>query len=77
MSIKGDYLRVSKPITSDGINLIIKDDRVQYKETFLPVKAMKHIERKDAQKPPGLRSKLEIIKNEAPVKVKSKANEAK
>lgn len=68
VGLKGDYLRVSKPLTSDGINPIVKDDRIQYKETFLPIRAKDMLEKRNAKLPDARKLKIEVVKNtyEAP-----------
>lgn len=75
VGLKGDYLRVSKPLTSDGVNLIVKDDKMQYKEVFLPLRSQKHIERKNERLGNNLKMKIEVVKNE-PLPKKQK-NETK
>jgi hypothetical protein len=59
---KGDYLRVLSPKTTNGINLKLdEDDRVEYKETFLPLTAKKALEEQNKKLPDHLKKKIEPV----------------
>lgn len=44
---KGAYLRVTTPVTTNGILPLIENGQQKYEETFLPLTAKKHLERKN------------------------------
>lgn len=62
------HIRVSKPITSNGINPIIDDrGQIKYKVTHLPFTAKKHLDQRNAKLPSHLKMKIEVIDFNAPV----------
>ena len=44
---KGQYLRVTTPVTTNGTTPMIKDGRQITEETFLPLTAKKELEKKN------------------------------
>ena len=65
MVFKGNYLRVSTPVTIDGVTpQTDADDRIVYKETFLPLSAEEHLRKQNEKLPPILKKKLEVVKND-------------
>jgi hypothetical protein len=48
-NFKGPYLRVTTPKTTNGIMPLIENGVPQYEETFLPLTAKKHLERKNVR----------------------------
>lgn len=77
MVFTGNYLRVLTPRTIDGITpQTDDDDRVVYKETFLPLSAEEHLRRQNEKLPPILKKKFEVVKtdqNGNPVAAKAPA----
>lgn len=61
---KGDYLRVRTPLTSDGVSPIVENDRIKYREDFLPLSAKRMLEKKNEKLPSALRKKIEVVSNE-------------
>lgn len=64
MFFKGPYLRVTTPKTTNGVIPLIENGTPQYEETFLPLTAKKHLERKNirvAKLFPHLVAKIEIV----------------
>ena len=61
MLFNEDYLRVSRPITTDGVNLKLKDGKVQYKVIHLPKTARKFLETQNANTPDNLKVKIELV----------------
>lgn len=62
----GSYLRVLTPRTSNGVNPIIVDGQVQYKETSLPMAAKRHLEEQNRKLPDHLKKIIEVVYNEKP-----------
>lgn len=60
---KGNYLRVLTPVTVDGINLAYRDNKPIFKETHLPVTALRHLERKNKRLPNQLKMQIQEIDN--------------
>lgn len=62
---KGKYLRVTTPVTSNGILPLIIDGKPQYEETFLPLSAQKDLEKKnknlDRTNNGHLKAKIEVV----------------
>lgn len=56
--LKGLHLKVEVPITTNGIDVVMKDDAIQYKASFLPLTARKLLEKKNEKLPPFLRMKF-------------------
>lgn len=61
MALKGSYLRVLTPITSDGISPVTENDKIKYREDHLPLTAKKMLEAKNAKLSPHLRKKIEEV----------------
>lgn len=61
---QGPYLRIKSPITTDGANILIVGDRVQYKETHLPMSAKKYMEAQNAKLPGNLKKIIEVVGGE-------------
>lgn len=57
----GSYLRVLTPRTSNGVNLIVVDGQVQYKETSLPMSAKRYIEEQNRKLPDHLKKIIEVV----------------
>lgn len=57
----GPYLRVKSPITTDGINIKLSGDRVQYKITELPLTAKRELEKQNAKLPDNLKKIIEVV----------------
>jgi len=65
MVFKGNYLRVSTPVTIDGVTpQTDANDRIVYKETFLPLTAEDHLRKQNEKLPPILKKKIEVVKND-------------
>lgn len=47
--LKEPYLRVITPVTTNGTLPMIVNGQQQFEETFLPLTARKHLERKNAR----------------------------
>lgn len=45
----GSYLRVTTPLTTNGTLPLLKNGQQQTEETFLPLTAKRHLERKNAR----------------------------
>ncbi len=64
---KGDYLRVSRAVTSNGnMPIIDENGRVKYKETLLPLGIRKMLETKNQTLPEILKYKIEVVKTPLP-----------
>lgn len=71
---KGKHLRISTPITKDGMNLEYdKNMRVQYKITYLPFTALRVFSSNNAKKPEHIRSIIDIIEGDLPDNTKEVA----
>lgn len=59
-----DHLRVQRPVTSDGIQLVIDEETNQplYKVSHLPITALKLLEDRNKTLPKNLKLKIEVIK---------------
>lgn len=59
----GKYLKVMTPQTTNGTDLKIDDetDKIVYKESHLPLSALKSLEAQNEQLPKSLRKKITII----------------
>jgi hypothetical protein len=56
------YLRVRTPQTTDGVNLrYTADERIDYKESHLPLTAKKHLEAENENLPNQLKHKIEVV----------------
>lgn len=65
MVFKGNYLRVSTPVTIDGVTpQTDSNDRIVYKETFLPLTAEDALRKQNEKLPPILKKKIEVVKND-------------
>lgn len=69
---KGSYLRVLSPRTTDGITPQMQNDRLVYKEDFLPLSAKSHLEKQNEVLPDILKKKIEVIKSDEPGKTSKK-----
>lgn len=62
---KGKYLRVTTPVTTNGILPLIIDGKAQVEETFLPLTAKKDLEKKNRHLEktgtPHLVAKIEVV----------------
>lgn len=69
MEILGkSYLRVKTPVTTDGVNTKIENDRAVYKTTHLPISAKKFLDIENANLPDHLKHKIEVIdENSKPI----------
>lgn len=57
-----DHLRVTKPLTSDGMTPLVDDeDRIQKKIVHLPLSAKKILEQQNERLPKHLRMKIEVV----------------
>jgi hypothetical protein len=65
MAIKGDYLRVETPITSDGVSPVTNNGQVQYREDHLPLSSKKYLEAKNQRLPEYLRKRITVVSNQA------------
>jgi hypothetical protein len=59
--LKGSYLRVLTPITTNGTNIKLEKGVAQYKETFLPLTAKKELEAQNRSLPEHLRKEIEVV----------------
>lgn len=62
--LKEPYLRVITPLTTNGNIPLLKNGQQQFEETFLPLSARKHIERRNARIAktlPHLIAKIETV----------------
>lgn len=64
MVFKGNYLRVSTPRTTDGVTPLMENDRLVYKEDFLPLSALKDLNEQNLKLPEILKKKIEVVKND-------------
>lgn len=64
MVFKGNYLRVSTPRTTDGVTPQMKDDKLVYKEDFLPLSALKDLNEQNLKLPEILKKKIEVVRND-------------
>jgi hypothetical protein len=64
MVFKGNYLRVSTPRTTDGVTPLMQNDRLVYKEDFLPLSAEEHLRKQNEKLPEILKKKIEVVKND-------------
>ena len=64
-SFSNDFLRITKPVTKDGVNLIYKDDKPVFKEHHAPIVAKTAFERRNKALPDHLKLKIEVVKGEA------------
>ena len=66
--LKGGYLKVLTPVTSDGTSLVMTEDgpdgKKIYKESQLNLNAKKIMEAKNAKLPPHLRHIITVITDE-------------
>lgn len=62
--IKGSYLRVLSPLTTDGISPVVLNDRIQYREDHLPLTAKKMLDAKNEKLPTGLKKKIEVVSDD-------------
>lgn len=60
-NFKGDYLRVSTPVTTNGMVPKMVNGNVVYKESHLPVTALKHINKRNDKLPGHLKMKIERV----------------
>jgi hypothetical protein len=63
MYFTGNYLRVLTPRTTDGSTPFLIDGQQQYKETALPLTALKRLEARNRQLPNHLRHIIEPVTN--------------
>jgi hypothetical protein len=63
MYFTGNYLRVLTPRTTDGNTPLLIDGQQQYKETALPLTALKRLEARNRQLPNHLRHIIEPVTN--------------
>jgi len=64
-SFSNDFLRITKPVTKDGVNLIYKDDKPVFKEHHAPIVAKGAFERRNKALPDHLKLRIEVVKGEA------------
>jgi len=59
----GDYIRIKTPDTTDGVNIKIVNDKVVYKEQYMPFNkmSMKALEEENARRPDHLKHKIEVV----------------
>jgi hypothetical protein len=77
---KGRYLRVTTPITTNGISPLLVNGVVQTEETFLPLSARKELEKKNRRlmkSAPHLVMKIEVVGGEPAVQPEPQASVAK
>jgi hypothetical protein len=76
MYFTGSYLRVTTPVTTNGIIPKLNNGQQVFKETFLPLSAKKALEKKNARltrKGFGhLISQIEVVSDGTPEKPKRK-----
>jgi hypothetical protein len=73
-NFKDEYLRILTPRTTDGVNLKYGPDRQPtYKESHVPVTALKHFERENATLPDQLKHIIEPVGIKAEEIVKAPA----
>lgn len=61
-NFSGNYLRVLTPKTIDGnVPKTGPDGRVLYKESHLPMSALKHLERKNLKRPNHLKHVINVV----------------
>lgn len=81
-----DHIRVTKPLTSNGLNPQVDGDgKIRTKIIHLPLTAKKYLEKKNASLPDHLKMKIEVItasgvqeetkEKKAPGRPKTKSNE--
>lgn len=62
---KGKYIRVTTPLTTNGVLPLIVDGQQQTEETHLPITAMKELEKKNVRLEKAgnahLKMKLEVV----------------
>lgn len=57
-NFKGAYLRIETPRTTDGINLKYENGHVAYKETHVPLTALKQFEKENIGRPEHLKHRI-------------------
>lgn len=57
-NFKGPYLRIETPRTTDGINLKYENGQVAFKETHVPLTALKQFEKENMGRPEHLKHKI-------------------
>lgn len=72
MVFQGNYLRVSTPRTLDGVTPLLKDEKLQYKEDFLPLSAKPFLEAQNKDLPDILKKKIEIVRTDDAVSKEKK-----
>lgn len=62
--LQQDHLRVQRPVTSDGIQLVLDEETNQpiYKTFHLPLSAKPYLELRNAKLPKNLQVKIELVK---------------
>jgi hypothetical protein len=64
-NFKGPYLRVTTPVTTNGLLQLVVNGVAQYEETFLPLTAKKELEKKNRHLErtgtPHLMAKIEVV----------------
>lgn len=66
MFFNEDHLVVKKPITTDGVNLLIRDGRVKEKIIRLPKSAKPFLEKRNKVLPDNLKMKIQEVKGYVP-----------
>lgn len=65
---QGEYLRVLKPVTVDGLNVAMDDEfRGQFKEVHLPITALPDLELKNSKLPPAQKMRITRVNGQEPI----------
>lgn len=59
--LKGSYLRVLSPRTTNGTNILVENGQVVYKEAHLPLSAKKALEKQNEKLPSSLKKVIEVV----------------
>lgn len=66
MFFNEDHLVVKKPITTDGVNLLIRDGKVEQKLIRLPKSAKPFLEKRNKVLPDNLKMEIQEVKGYVP-----------
>jgi len=58
---QGDYLRVLTPETIDGVTIKMVNDRMSFKESHMPLSALKDLQRENDRLPTHLKHRIERV----------------
>lgn len=64
------HLLVKKPITSNGVNLVMNGGQIQYRESIVQLPAKKDLEKINSKLPDHLKMIIEVVEDEPKAKIK-------